>query len=83
MSAFQQELQALRTKHDAYIAKWKADGKPVLSYHTPCCQELLQTPAPPLGQQWDSLCTCPKCGELYMKVVNSSRVIAEIPDAEG
>lgn len=82
MSAFQQELQALRTKYDAYITKWKADGKPVLSYRTPCCGEPLDTPAPSDDQQWDSLCTCPACGELYMKVVNSTRVLVSDPGAE-
>jgi hypothetical protein len=83
MSAFQKELQELRAKHDAYIARWKEAGKPVLSYATPCCEAQLETSAPPKGRRWDSLCTCPDCGVLYMKVVSSTNVVVEVPLQEG
>ncbi|TBV76844.1 hypothetical protein [Pseudoxanthomonas winnipegensis] len=79
-----QELLALRAKHDAYMARWKQEGKPFLAYEAPCCGTLLETTAPSealLGQVWDSLCTCPNCGALFLKWVDATEVSTRLIDA--
>ena len=79
MSANTSELQELRRRHDAYMAAWKLHGRPSLSYVTPCCGQALETTAPSDPRDvWDSLCTCPCCGELYFKWVWPERVEAVV-----
>lgn len=58
-------------KHIAYVARWKVGGKRTHKLTMPCCGESLEVPAPdkPGGKQWDSLMTCPHCGELFIKIV--------------
>lgn len=82
MTAGAQELSALRAKHDAYMARWKSQGKPFLAFETPCCGTPLETTAPSAavpGQVWDSLCTCPNCGALFIKWVRADQVTTQLP----
>lgn len=71
-------LELLRDLHADYLAKWKAEGKPVLSYEAPCCGSPLETTAPSDGETWDSFTTCPQCGELHFKVVTAKDVTARV-----
>lgn len=67
-------LAALLKEHQAYMKSWRSSGKPVLKYKTPCCHRNLQTPAPPAGETWDSMVTCPYCGSLHLKIVTNTEV---------
>lgn len=77
------KLEKLRRRHDAFIERIKAAGRPVLPYTTPCCQTALETSAPSNSQRWDSLCTCPGCGRLYIKWVSRTEVQVAVPLQEG
>lgn len=72
------QLDTLREQYKAWLAKWQAEGKPIRNYVAPCCRVTIATPAPPRGETWDSLTTCPDCGSLHFKVVTSSTVRAHL-----
>ena len=71
-----ESLAKLRAKHNAYMFQWKASGRRTLAYTAPCCGATIETTAPPKGETWDSLATCPHCGELHFKVVTFDRATA-------
>lgn len=55
-------------KHKDYIRRARADDANIILYVTPCCGKDLETTAPKDSQVWDSLTSCPYCGQLFMKV---------------
>jgi hypothetical protein len=77
------QLTRLQRELDAYMAKWKAEGKPSLPYTTPCCASAQETTAPSnTSEQWDSMCLCPKCGAMYWKNVTHDAVVVQLPPKE-
>lgn len=70
----------LLEKHNAYIARCKANGAPTQTYNTPCCSRELEDRVPPEGEgPWDSLVTCPYCGDLFWKVAHHDGIAGHIP----
>lgn len=68
------DLTDLRRRHEAYMIAWRQSGKETRTYDTPCCGKELETTAPSNGETWDSLTTCPWCGDLHMKSVSRESV---------
>ena len=59
-------LERLRADHAAFMAGWKGNRQTLI---TPCCSRDLEVEAPTaLGESWDSLMTCPHCGEMFFMV---------------
>jgi hypothetical protein len=73
------KLSTLRRQHDAYIAGVIAKGGHVLTFDTPCCDEPMTTTAPRTSETWDSLTTCPHCGEMFMKIVSRTDAVGSMP----
>jgi hypothetical protein len=67
-------LMNLRRRHEEYMIAWRQSGKPTRNYETPCCGKEIETTAPSNDETWDSLTTCPWCGDLHMKVVTRHAV---------
>ena len=65
-------------QHEEYISKYKSKGGQVLTYKTPCCKKLLESPKPSAGEQWDSLTRCPYCDEIFMKISTEKKIIGRI-----
>ena len=67
--------------HTAYVERWKASGKRTLVLKTPCCSADLEVPSQDRegDRQWDSLMTCPHCGELFMKIVTFAHAEGRLP----
>lgn len=61
-------MKTLKQKHEEYISSVKASGAKTLTYPAPCCGGQIEDRAANTGETWDSLRTCPHCGELFMKV---------------
>lgn len=74
-----QNLAKKRAEHETYIARIKDAGEPIIEYEPPCGCAAIETPAPPKGQVWDSLSTCPTCGDMHFKVVHHNRAEASRP----
>lgn len=72
-------MTTLKQKHDAFIARYKAQGGQVLALDCPACAEKIETPAAPKGENWDSLANCPHCHALYMKLVTHEAAEGRIP----
>lgn len=72
------QLAALRRKHDAHIDHVRARGGRVLMLEQlPCCGTSMDVHVPASKHEtWDSLTTCPNCGELFFKVVTRNKAIA-------
>lgn len=79
-------LRDLRERHEKFIARAEARGARVLSYDCPYpdCSAEIKTTAPDRddGSEWDTLCTCPQCGRLFMKLVNFHRAWGAVPPKE-
>ena len=69
-------LTTLKQKHDDYNAKLKARGVKMLAYTVPCCNGQMEGRAAGAGEKWDSLATCPHCGELYMQITTANEIQA-------
>ena len=70
-------LAALFDAHRAHMARYKGHRH---TLSTPCCGNALVVKAPTdPGDQWDSLMTCPHCGELFMKVATSTSARGLLP----
>lgn len=66
--------------HDAYMGRWKAEGKPFLMYITPCCGRKMDSASPAnQGETWDSFTTCPHCDSTYYKRVSFRTVFVRMP----
>lgn len=72
-------MQTLKQKHEAYIAKIKAGRGKTLTFKAPCCGAEIEDRAALKGETWDTLTTCPHCGELFMKVATSTKITGTIP----
>lgn len=74
------DLTELRRRHNEYIAKCAARGDKLLTYTVPCCGGEMQDIAAPEGQTWDTLATCPHCGECYIKITHHTFIEALRPE---
>lgn len=72
-------MSTLKQKHEAFITKIKADGGKTLEFKAPCCGAEIEDRAAPKGETWDTLTTCPHCGELFIKVTTSIKIAGAIP----
>ena len=68
----------LMTRHQDFIARCKAKGLKFTSYRCPKkrCGFVIETRVAPKGEVWDTLATCPKCGDTHMKVTTGNEVAA-------
>lgn len=74
-------LAKLLKAHGKYMAKVRASGGTVVAYQTPCCKKELESQVPKDDATWDTLSTCPYCGELYMKITSRNGVATyTLPD---
>ena len=69
-------MTTLMQRHENYIAAIKANGGKCVVYQTPCCGKSLESLAAPDGENWDSLVTCPFCGDLFAKLTNGADITA-------
>lgn len=53
----------------AYMDQVRAEGRPIVAYEPPCGCPAIETEAPDDADVWDTLSTCPHCGDLHYKVV--------------
>lgn len=67
--------------HTAYIASLRASAKPIASYACPHCAEQIETLAAPAGEQWGTLCVCPHCQKMHLKITNGDTAMGKIPAA--
>lgn len=72
-------LQVLRDRYYEYISTMRAGGGHLREFTAPCCQTLTQTLAPEDSDVWNTTCSCPWCGELYVKIVSHEDVKAFTP----
>lgn len=70
---------SLKDKHTEYIARAKSNGARTMTYTTPCCKQSTEDRVPDDDSQWDSLCTCVHCGELYMKIATGDSIKGLMP----
>lgn len=70
------DLTELRRRHEEWLAKCAARGDRLLTYTAPCCGRPLRDRAAPEGQTWDTMATCPHCGEHYLKITHHTFIEA-------
>lgn len=73
-------METLKQKHEAYNDRLKAKGVQMLTCILPCCGGTLESRVGEPGRQWDTLATCPECGELFMKITTGTNLVALIPE---
>lgn len=74
------ELAKLRIAHSAYIAKCQDRGDNIVTFSPACCGAPMQTLAPKSAHEiWDTLSTCPSCGEMFYKVVIRDGATGTLP----
>ncbi len=73
------EQETLLQQYQSYLGLWTANGGHTLTLVTPCCGRSLDTPAPPAGETWDSLVTCPYCTDSFMKIVTHTKAEGRQP----
>ncbi|HBV5320361.1 MULTISPECIES: hypothetical protein [Klebsiella] len=61
----------MKIEHQRFIAMAKLSGAKILTFSCPVCLEDIETPAPPVGEVWDSFVTCPHCSGLFFKVATN------------
>lgn len=67
-------LVALRERYCEYMAQLQAGDCHLLTFNCPECGQETRTLAPEKETCWDSTCTCPWCGVLYVKLVQHNKV---------
>lgn len=58
----------LKEWYIAHIARLRAEGKPLLTYACPCCDQSIDVLRPGAGEIWDSMSICPHCDGMYFYV---------------
>lgn len=70
-----QTLKQLAKKYENYLQSWKNKGGKSASCDCPHCGKSVEHPLPGLvGDKWDTLTTCPHCGEISWKVATHNSV---------
>lgn len=72
-------FRELLKSHKDYLDRCRTGGARVLAFRTPCCGVTMETVVPKNGETWDSLTTCPYCGDLFMKISRREKVVALMP----
>jgi len=73
-------MSNLNALYDAHIARLKKSGAALTEYACPDCQQPIETLAPPNGQQFSSMVTCPHREKQHFKVVHDDgRVECFVP----
>lgn len=73
----------MKQQYQAFIARVKERGGKVLMFSCPHCHEGIETPAPPQGDVWDSISTCPYCAAMFVKyVTHNSITTAAMPQEQ-
>lgn len=79
-------MNELQIAHQQYIDSCKGDGVTLMAYYSPCCQQLIETPAASEGSDRNGTAVCIHCGELYGRKVTHQTVDVWLPvstDAPG
>lgn len=76
------DLAKLKQQHDDYNARLQAKGITLRPYRAPCCGAVLWSRVANTGERWDTLATCPECGELYIKISTDAAILGLRPDAD-
>lgn len=68
----------LKKQYDEYVARRKASGGAFVTYACPACNNGIETPEPPQGEQWDSAASCPHCLALHMMVARHGQAVGRM-----
>jgi hypothetical protein len=68
------QLRDLRTLFKEHVATMRARGVALLSYQTPCCGGMMQTPAADEGEVRNTCVTCIYCGSLFHRASTTTTV---------
>ncbi|AUV05506.1 hypothetical protein V8X86_000801 [Escherichia coli] len=66
----------MKQEYQEFIAKVRKDGGRLLPFPCPLCREKIETLAPPEGDLWDTLATCPHCEGTFFKRATATKVEA-------
>lgn len=58
----------LKEWYAAHIVRLRAEGKPLLTYACPCCDEAIDIQRPGVGEIWDSMIICPHCDDMHFRI---------------
>lgn len=76
----QTQKKTLLERHTEYVDRAKLHGAPAGVLVTPCCIQRLECLVPrEVGQQWDSLMTCPHCGGMFMFIATNEGCVGKRP----
>lgn len=77
------DLTTLRENHEQLLARYREAGQRLTSYACPTCEQQIETLVPDSPQIFDTMMTCPFCGDLHFKIVYASgRVRAMLPESD-
>ncbi len=68
------QLRDIRKLFQAHVAGMRTRGVELLSYQTPCCGGVMQTPAAREGEVRSICVTCIYCGSLFHRATTTTTV---------
>lgn len=73
-----------KTKLEKYQDYWeRCSALPHFEFNAPCCGQLLKTRRPEEGENWDTMCQCVHCDELFHLDLtrDGMRISYQVPEA--
>ncbi|KPC53769.1 hypothetical protein [Amantichitinum ursilacus] len=71
-------IKETKAKYLEQNFKLRQRGIRLVSYRVPCCGATLEGRLASAMEEWESVATCPECGELYMKYTTDRKISAEL-----
>lgn len=65
------EDPARMAAYGSWLARQRAAGRQLIDHACPRCDVVYLTNVPPVGDSYDSFCTCPACGENFLRIVDN------------
>ncbi len=70
-------MNNIKESHDKYMAKLRASGVVLTEFNCPDCEALISTRVPD-SDIYDTMSTCPECGEIFFKIVHANGEVKTI-----
>ena len=65
------EDPARMAAYGSWLARQRAAGRQLIDHACPRCDVVYLTNVPPVGDSYDSFCTCPACGGDFVRIVDN------------
>lgn len=76
------DIKGLKISYENFLTAVRNNNIKTGSYSCPSCKKDIEAMVPENDEIFDSLSTCPHCGEIFMKVVHSDKIIISSTDGK-